>query len=83
MDEARRIMKEHPAGVDNFEPLFRYKEFADSSINFYLILRAKKYIDHFGMKSQFIKNLHQRFNKEGIVIPFPIRTVHLIQEKNS
>jgi small-conductance mechanosensitive channel len=27
------------------------------------------------IKHEFVKRLHTRFNDEGIVIPFPIRTI--------
>lgn len=29
------------------------------------------------MKHEFVKALHQRYQKEGIIIPFPIRTLDI------
>ena len=62
-------------GVPDFEPFIRYHTFADSSVNFTVILRAKEFVDQYLVKHEFIKRLHARFNQEDIVIPFPIRTV--------
>jgi small-conductance mechanosensitive channel len=59
------------------EPVLRYSAFDDSSINFKVFLRAARYADQFALKHEFIKQLHRRFREEGIVIPFPIRTLDL------
>jgi small-conductance mechanosensitive channel len=69
------VMAEVPGGVPGFEPFIRYHTFADSSINFTVILRAKEFVDQYLIKHEFVKRLHTRFNDEGIVIPFPIRTI--------
>jgi small-conductance mechanosensitive channel len=71
----REVMAEVPGGVREFEPFIRYHTFADSSINFTVILRAKEFVDQYLIKHEFVKRLHTRFNCEGIVIPFPIRTI--------
>lgn len=61
--------------VPGFEPFVRYHTFADSSINFTVILRGAEFVDQYLVKHEFIKRLHTRFAGEGIVIPFPIRTL--------
>ena len=71
----RAVMGGVPGGVAAFEPFIRYHTFADSSINFTVILRAKEFVDQYLIKHEFVKRLHTRFNEEGIVIPFPIRTI--------
>lgn len=71
----RSVMLEVPGGVPDFEPFIRYHTFADSSINFTVILRAREFVDQYLLKHEFIKQLHARFDEEGIVIPFPIRTI--------
>jgi len=45
-----------------------------------VMLRAKEYFNRFWVKSAFIKALHQRYAKEGIVIPYPIRAINTSQE---
>jgi small-conductance mechanosensitive channel len=71
----RAVMADVPGGVADFEPFIRYHTFADSSINFTVILRGKEFVDQYVIKHEFVKRLHARFNQEGIVIPFPIRTL--------
>jgi small-conductance mechanosensitive channel len=71
----REVMADVAGGVPAFEPFIRYHTFADSSINFTVILRAREFVDQYLIKHEFVKRLHTRFNHEGIVIPFPIRTI--------
>jgi small-conductance mechanosensitive channel len=77
LEVAKAFLKEHPGAVHDFEPVIRYNAFADSSINFNVILRAKEYSEQFPMIHEFIKKLHRRYKQESIEIPFPIRTVHM------
>lgn len=78
---AQEVMKEVAGGVPHFEPFIRYHTFADFSINFTVILRAKEFVDQYLIKHEFIKRLHERYNKEGIIIPYPIRAINYEQEK--
>ncbi len=68
-------MQEVPGGVPGHEPFIRYHTFADSSINFSVILRHGEYTDQYLVVHEFIKRLHARYRTEGIEIPFPIRTL--------
>jgi small-conductance mechanosensitive channel len=74
---AKEILQTVPGGVSGFEPFIRYHTFSDSSINFTVILRAREFVDNFLIKHEFVKRLQARYQKEGIVIPFPIRTIHM------
>ena len=75
VEVGREVMREVAGGVPDFEPFIRYHTLGDSSINFTVILRAKEFVDQYLIKHEFVKRLHTRFNDEGIVIPFPIRTI--------
>ncbi|MFN7169883.1 MAG: mechanosensitive ion channel family protein, partial [Candidatus Omnitrophota bacterium] len=77
IEVAKEVMREVPGGVPEFEPFIRYHTFADFSINFTVILRAKEFVDQYLIKHEFIKRLYKRYKEERIVIPFPIRTVYL------
>jgi small-conductance mechanosensitive channel len=77
---AREVMKEVSGGVPEFEPFIRYNTFADFRINFTVILRAREYVDQYLIKHEFIKRLHERYNKENINIPYPIRAINYEQE---
>jgi small-conductance mechanosensitive channel len=76
-------MLEVPGGVPEFDPFIRYHTFADSSIDFTVILRAREFVDQYLIKHEFIKRLHVRFDQESIVIPFPIRTIAQREEAPS
>ena len=74
--------KEVLARVDdnpNAEPLVRYTDFGDSSINFVVILPSSLFDNQGIIKHEFIKALTDRYRAEGIDIPYPIQTI--IQEK--
>ncbi|MDD2310680.1 MAG: mechanosensitive ion channel family protein [Desulfuromonadaceae bacterium] len=77
VEVAQESLKEVQGGVKSFEPFIRYHTFADSSINFTVILRCREYVDQYLVKHEFVKRLHSRYRDEGIEIPFPIRTVYL------
>jgi small-conductance mechanosensitive channel len=79
VEVARETLKQVPGGVASFEPFIRYHTFADFSINFNVIMRAQDWPSTHLVKHEFIKRLQKRYAKEGISIPYPIRTV--IQEK--
>ncbi|MFH1848050.1 MAG: mechanosensitive ion channel family protein [Candidatus Omnitrophota bacterium] len=73
-------MKTVTGGVPEFKPFIRYHTFNAFSIDFTVILRAKEFVDNYLIKHEFIKRLHERYKKEGIVIPYPIRAVNYEQE---
>lgn len=77
LNVAKEVMKEVQGGVPEFEPFIRFHTFADFSINFTVILRAKEFVDQYLIKHEFIKRLQKRYKDEGIEIPFPIRTVYM------
>ncbi len=76
LDVIRKTMSEVEGAAENFEPVVRYFAFGDSAIQLRAILRAKEHAFQFPIRHAFIKNLHKRFQEEGIEIPFPIRTVY-------
>ncbi|HAV12793.1 MAG TPA: mechanosensitive ion channel protein MscS [Opitutae bacterium] len=80
LEVAREILVSHEWGVDDYKTFVVYTSFADSSINFTVMLRVKEYFNRFWVKSAFIKALHKRYKEEGIVIPFPIRAINTEQE---
>lgn len=77
LEVAAQLQQEHEGAVRGFEPRVRFNAFADFSINFNVIMRAKEYNDQFKLRHDFIKALHKRYAQEGIVIPYPIRTIEM------
>lgn len=80
LEVARDILNSHKWGVGSYETFVLFHTFADSSINFTVMLRAQEYFNRFFIKSAFIKALHKRYAQEGIVIPYPIRAINTTQE---
>jgi small-conductance mechanosensitive channel len=80
-ETAGEVLKEMPGAVSGFTPVVRFHTFGDSSIDLLVIMRAESFADQDLIKHAFIKRIHQRFAKEGIVIPYPIRAVNTRQEK--
>lgn len=78
---ARTIMTTVEGGVAEFMPFIRFHTFGPSSVDFTVILRARRFGDAFLVKHEFIKALLRAYNAEKITIPFPIRAVNLAQEK--
>ena len=79
---AQEIMNSVQGGIPEFAPFIRFNKFADSSISFTVILRGKEFTDQYLITHEFIKRLQKRYAQENIVIPFPIRTVHLYTKDN-
>ncbi|MGC9517418.1 MAG: mechanosensitive ion channel family protein [Methanomicrobiales archaeon] len=77
VDVAREVIKELSGADDTIDPYIRYNKFDDFSINFTVFLSVKEFIEQYRLKHEFIKKLHERYNEEGIVIPYPIRTVYM------
>lgn len=76
LEVARQIQQTTEGAVKDFEPAFRYREFADSNINFIVVLRVEKPITRFIVRNEFIKALKERFDKENIEISWPIRKIY-------
>jgi small-conductance mechanosensitive channel len=80
---AKEVMQTVPGGVPSFNPFIRYHTFNQSSIDLTVILRSQRFVDGYLIKHEFMKRLQQRYREEGIVIPFPIRTVYLKSDQEA
>ena len=56
-------------------PAVFFHTFGDSSIDFNVVLYARRFTDRTKLKHEFIKALTRRYREENIDIPFPIRTI--------
>ena len=75
-DLLHQVLKENDRVLMDPEPLIRVHELADSSVN--LIVRPwVKTDDYWDVYWELMKAVKQRFDAEGISIPFPQRDVHL------
>lgn len=73
IEVGQEVMAEDEGGVKDAQTLVRFHTFAESSIDFNVILRINEFGEQFRIKSEFLKRLHRRFRDEGIEIPLPMR----------
>lgn len=77
LEVARAILKTVPGAIPDFEPSVRFHRFGESSIDLSVGLKATELTASSLLKHEFIKALMRAYAAEGIVIPCPVRTVHL------
>lgn len=75
IDVAHEVMAGVEGGVGDYRPSVRFHTFGESSIDFSVTLRTREFIDQYVVVHEFMKRLHRRFQREGIAIPFPVRTL--------
>jgi small-conductance mechanosensitive channel len=81
VEEARKAVGEIPGLLGDPEPFVRFiPGFGESSLDFTLICQVQEFTDQYLVQHELRKRIFSRFNKEGIEIPFPHRTVYLREE---
>ncbi len=80
VEVAKAVLQSTEGAVIDFEPFIRYTAFAESNIQFNVILRIKNVVDQHLIRHELIKQLHIRYQQEGIKISFPVRTVKIQNE---
>ncbi|MCX5383940.1 mechanosensitive ion channel family protein [Streptomyces sp. NBC_00083] len=71
------VMTDITGALPEHEAAVRFHTFADSRINFSVILGVGEFSNQYRIKHEFIKRLHSRYRAEGISIPAPARTVSI------
>jgi len=70
------VVSEHPLILKDPEPVISVHELADSSVNF--VCRPwVKTADYWEVYWDLTRSVKQRFDKQGVSIPFPQRDVHV------
>lgn len=82
LEVARETMGRVPGASKSWNPVMRYKEFADSNINFIVVLMAESVTAQYLLSHEFMKALFRRYKQEGIEISFPMRNVILTRITN-
>jgi len=75
LEVAREVQAEAEGAVRSAEPSVRYLQLGDSSIQVQANLRALDFAGIAVVRHEFLKRLQARFRREGIVMPYPIRTL--------
>ena len=88
LDKVEEIALNAIKKIDYLQPgkqvEFFYKEFGDYSINFVVRywVNFRRQPDYLNAQSDGIKNIKKAFDANGIVIPFPIRTLDFGNKEN-
>jgi small conductance mechanosensitive channel len=70
------VVAAHPQVLKEPEPVIRVTELADSSVN--LICRPwVKTQDYWTVHGELMRAVKERFDAEGLSIPFPQRDIHV------
>jgi len=77
LEVARDVQRTVQGAVPDAEPAVRYQGFADSSIQFQVALRASDFPGTAVVRHEFVKRLQRRYRSEGIVVPYPVRTLDI------
>lgn len=72
------IVAKHPLVLKDPEPVIRLHELADSSVNF-IVRPWVNGADYWAVYWDITKSVKERFDAEGVSIPFPQRDVHVHQ----
>ncbi|PIE23297.1 MAG: mechanosensitive ion channel family protein [Planctomycetota bacterium] len=82
-EKAQKVLEEiiaaHPLVLKTPEPTIKLHELADSSVNFVVRPWAKT-SDYWALYWDITRSVKERFDAEGLSIPFPQRDVHLFYE---
>ncbi|MBI4847410.1 MAG: mechanosensitive ion channel family protein [Nitrospirae bacterium] len=82
-EEAKKSIGEVGGLLGDPEPVVRFiPGFGESTLNFTLICYVQEVGDQPDVEHELRKRIFRRFKHEGIEIPFPQRTVHIVQDKN-
>jgi small-conductance mechanosensitive channel len=68
LEVAREVSQEVPGCVAESEPLVRYNNFGEISVDFSVILTIREFVDQFAVQHEFMKRLHRRYAEEGIEV---------------
>ena len=82
LEVAKDVQRTHPDAVRGGEPRVRFGSFGDSSINLVVMVQARSYEGSLWLRHDLIKRLQSRYAREGIIIPFPTRTLDLPPERS-
>ena len=80
-EEAAKVVKSVEAAVENFNPVLRFMNFGEFKIDFNVVMQGKHFTDQSLIKHEFLKRIHKRYQEEGIAIPYPVRTLHMLNSE--
>ena len=84
IEEARAAADDVPGLLSEPAPFVRFiPGFGESSLDFTLICQVKEFVDQYLVQHELRRRILKRFRREGIEIPFPIRTLHIRSQSSA
>jgi small-conductance mechanosensitive channel len=84
IEEAVSAAPQIPGLLAEPAPFVRFiPGFGNSSLDFTLICQVAEFVDQYLVQHELRKRIFKRFRREGIEIPFPIRTLYIKDGSNS
>lgn len=84
LEEAKNAARTVPGLLAEPAPVVRLiPGFGDSTLNFTVTCQVSEFVDQFPVQHELRKLILKRFQKEGIEMPFPARTVYLREQRSS
>ena len=72
-DAALSARNDLDEAVDDFEPAILFTAFGESNVDFVAVMQATDRTASFAVKHEVVKRIHAAFEREGIVINYPVR----------
>ncbi len=82
LEEVKKAASEIPSLLLKPEPVVRLTNFGESALNFTLLCYVQDFTQAGLVSHDLHKRIFKRFQREGIEIPFPVRTVYLKSRKS-
>lgn len=83
VEEVKKAVGEIKGLLGEPEPSVKFiPGFGESSLGFTLTCNVQEFADQYPVQHELRKRILKRFRHEGIVIPFPHRTIYLREEKS-
>ncbi len=73
----RRVLREHPAVLDDPPPVITFEGFGDSSLNYMIFVYLPSLDKRLPTTHDLNSAIHRELAKSGIEIPFPQRDLHV------
>ena len=75
MEVMTKVLDSSPHGVREYGVYFGFENFGESNVDFWLFVQARDRLASFELRSELMRELHRRFDEEGIVINYPVRSI--------
>lgn len=73
LEVAREAIRAVDSSLIRFEPHLYFHTFGEFSLNLTVILAVRDYFDQYRLRHEFMIRVTERYQQEGIRIPFPIK----------